>query len=105
MGFSSPHFEQVFSSTGTLPLAVYNLKFAEKQKSGWRRFKTIEQHRLIAITGLAAHTQRHPYTRQGEGEEKPAGQTKYITSFVYVKQCPLYSYARPLSYWPSSIRA
>jgi hypothetical protein len=96
MGFSSPHFEQVFSSTGTLPLAAYNLKFAEKQKSGWRRF---------AITGLAAHTQRHPYTRQGEGEEKPAGQTKYITSFVYVKQCPLYSCATPLSCWPLSIRA
>lgn len=88
-----------------LPLEVYNLKFAEKQKSGWRRFKTKEQHRLVAITGLAARTQRHPYTRQGEGEEKPAGQTKYITSLAYVKQCPLYSCARPRSCWPSNIRA
>lgn len=88
-----------------LPLAVYNLKFAEKQKRGVAAFQDKRANCLIAITGLAAHTPSHPYTRQGEGEEKPAGQTKYITSLTYVKQHPLYFYAMPRFCWPLSIRA
>ena len=61
-----------------LPLAVYNLKFAEKQKaekqkSGVAAFQDKRANCLVAITGLAAHTPSHPYTRQGEGEENLPG--------------------------------
>ena len=98
MGFSSPHFEQVFSSTGTLPLAVYNLKFAEKQKSGVAaRLERRSTPRPVAITGVASHTPKAPIypAGRGRGETCRANQIYHIVSlcqtmpFIFLRNAPL----------------
>ena len=58
-------------------LRAYNRYFTEKQKSRMAAFLTKEQHRLVAITGRAAHTLSRPAGR-GRGETCRAKEIYHI---------------------------